>query len=190
MSCSFACHSLSNILIVGDSLSAAHGIELSEGWVSLLKEKLKNTYPDYNIINASTSGHTTTDGVERLPSLLEKYHPSIVIIGLGSNDGIRGIPTKVIEQNLDSMVKLSLAHKSKVLLLGFLIPINYGPVYRNRFEKVFKDVSIRYELVEVPFLLKDIALKAELMQTDGLHPKAIAQPIILETVWPYLEKIL
>jgi acyl-CoA thioesterase-1 len=190
MFCGFACHSLSNILVIGDSLSAAYSIELSEGWVNLLKDKLKVTHPNYEIINASTSGHTTTDGVERLPSLLEKYHPSIVIIGLGSNDGLRGIPTKVIEQNLDSMVKLSLANKSKVLLLGFLIPMNYGPIYRNRFEQVFKDVSMRYQLTEVPFLLKGIALKPELMQTDGLHPKAIAQPIILETVWPYLQKLL
>lgn len=175
---------------MGDSLSAAYGIDPDKGWVALLDTKLKAHHLPYSIINASISGYTTSEGLTALPQALADYHPKIVIIALGSNDGLRGLSTQVMQQNLKKMIKLSLAAKARVLLVGFLIPVNYGPVYRTEFEAVFKDLANNYGLLRVPFLLQSVALNPKLMQSDGLHPNVDAQPILAETVWPYLQQLL
>lgn len=178
------------ILVVGDSLSAAYGIPIEQGWVTLLEKRLKQAQLSYQIVNISMSGDTTSQGLAKLPSALNQYQPELVIIALGANDGLRGLPIYLIQENLNKMVLLSKQHHAKVLLIGLLLPLNYGPVYRDQFENVYKHVSNRFQLLQVPFLLKDIALNPDLMQADGLHPKAIAQPQILENVWPYLQKTL
>ncbi len=178
------------ILIIGDSLSAAHGINPELGWVSLLQDRLQSYRLDYKIINASISGNTTSNGLAALPSLLQAYHPEIIIIGLGSNDGLRGLNTQAMKKNLEAMISLSKKTHAKILLIGFLIPVNYGPVYRSRFEEVFKNLSKENDLPIVPFLLEKVALNPALMQSDGLHPTAEAQIIILDTLWPYLKPLL
>lgn len=177
------------ILVVGDSLSAAYGIDPNLGWVTLLQKKLKTDQYPYRVINISTSGDTTSNGIEKLPKALKEYRPAIVILGLGSNDGLRGLAIPALKQNLSTLITLSKNAKAKVLLLGFLIPPNYGPVYSNAFQQVFVEVANRYQLQRVPFLLQNIALNPDLMQDDGLHPNEAAQPIILDNVWPYLKKL-
>jgi acyl-CoA thioesterase-1 len=178
------------ILIMGDSLSAAHGINPNQGWVTLLQNRLQSYRLDYKIINASIGGNTTRNGLEALAALLKDYQPDIVIIGLGSNDGLRGLSTIAMKKNLKDMIQLSEQNHAKVLLIGFLIPLNYGPVYRTQFEQVFKTLSQEYHLPTVPFLLEKVVLNPTLMQSDGLHPNEEAQPIILDTLWPYLEPLL
>ncbi len=178
------------ILVVGDSLSAAYGIPIEQGWVALLEKRLQQEQLPYQVVNISMSGDTTSQGLAKLPSALNQYQPELVIIALGANDGLRGLPVSFIQKNLNKMVLLSKQHHAKVLLIGLLLPINYGPTYRNQFESVYKHVSNRYQLLQVPFLLKDIALNPDLMQADGLHPKAAAQPLILDNVWSYLKKTL
>lgn len=178
------------LLVLGDSLSSAHGIDPKKGWVSLLEARLEQEKLPYHVVNISTSGDTTRNGLEKLHNALKTYKPSIVILGLGSNDGLRGLSTEAMYQNLNKMIEESQKAHAKVLLLGLLIPMNYGPVYRTKFEQVFKDLTDKYQLVKVPFLLDEVALKPEFMQEDGLHPNEKAQPIILDTVWPYLRKML
>ncbi len=179
-----------NILVVGDSLSASYGIDPKLGWVTLLQQKLnKEQYP-YRVINLSTSGDTTSNGLEKLPDALKAYRPAVVILGLGSNDGLRGLAIPALKKNLSTMITLSKNANAKVLLIGFLIPPNYGPVYSEAFEQAFVDTAKKYQLQRVPFLLQNIALNPDLMQDDGLHPNEDAQPLILENVWPYLKKLL
>ncbi len=175
---------------MGDSLSNAHGIELNQGWVSLLKERLKQQHFPYEVVNISMSGDTTNNGIEKLPPALKQYQPAIVIIALGANDGLRGLPITLIHKNLQTLVTLSQKSRAKVLLVGLLLPLNYGPIYCKQFEETYQSISLQYHLIEVPFLLKDIALNPNLMQSDGLHPTANAQPSILENIWPYLKKML
>lgn len=176
--------------MVGDSLSSAHGIDPKKGWVSLLGERLEQEKLPYQIVNISTSGDTTRNGLEKLNNALKTYQPSIVILGLGSNDGLRGLSTVAMQNNLNKMIEESKKSHAKLLLLGFLIPVNYGPVYRAKFEQVFKDLANKHHLIKVPFLLDKVALNPEYMQEDGLHPNELAQPIILDTVWVYLKKLL
>lgn len=178
------------MLIVGDSLSSAYGIDPAVGWVTLLSKRLEEQHFHYAIINISMGGDTTSQGVEKLPAALKEYQPEIVIIALGANDGLRGLPASLIEKNLNTLITFSQTYHAKILLVGLLIPINYGPVYRSQFEQVYKTLTKKYHLIEVPFLLKDVALDPQLMQTDGLHPNTAGQPIILENLWPYLEKLL
>lgn len=176
-----------NLLVLGDSLSAAYGIQIQEGWVYQLSLKLKDSY---RVINASISGETTDGGLRSLPGLLEKYHPEIVIIELGANDGLRGFPIDVIEKNLRQLVTLSKAITDKVLLLGIHIPPNYGKAYTEAFHKLFEKIANEHSIARVPFFLDGVATDKSLMQDDGLHPNAKAQPIILDTVWPALEPLL
>lgn len=181
---------MSTILVMGDSLSAAHGISPQEGWVNLLRNRLKDQQLPYEVINLSTSGDTSSNGLSKLPAALQQYKPAIVIIALGSNDGLRGLSVVALENNLSRMIALSKYANAKVLLLGAMIPLNYGPVYREKFEKVFTELASTHHVPLLPFLLENVALKPELMQDDGFHPTAAAQPIILENVWPYLLKVL
>ena len=177
------------ILVLGDSLSAGYGVELKDGWVNLLRERL-NEQGEYTVVNASISGNTTSMGLARIPSLLKKYEPNIVIIELGGNDGLQGHPVKVLERNLSKMTELSKASGAKVLLVGIQIPPNYGARYTDEFFATFPKVAKEHSVPLVPFILDNVATNPELMQRDGVHPKAEAQPQILENIWPYFEQLI
>ena len=178
------------ILVLGDSVSAGYGLESQQSWVNLLQAKLRTQGYGYRVINASVSGETTTGGLARLPRALELHRPKIVIIELGGNDGLRGLPLASSRGNLQKMIGLSRAADAQVLLLGMKIPPNYGPRYAEGFEQVFRELATRYKLAFEPFFLEQIALEPGMMQDDGLHPTAKAQPIMLETVWPVLQPLL
>lgn len=178
------------LLVVGDSLSAAHNISADSGWAALLQSRLDQTGFGITVVNASISGETTAGGVTRLPDLLARHHPSVVILELGANDGLRGLPLRQMRENLDSMIASSREAGAKVLLLGIQIPSNYGPRYRDEFAKIYQDLSEKYKAGLVPFFLDGVALNPELMQSDGLHPTAAAQPMILENIWGGLQPLL
>jgi acyl-CoA thioesterase-1 len=178
------------LLVLGDSLSAAYGLPAEEGWVSLMEQELKQRQLADKVINASISGETSSGGLQRLPRLLADYRPDLVLLELGANDGLRGTPLQVMEQNLRRMVELSQAAGAEVILIGIRIPPNYGPQYTQRFYSIYPDLAQEYQLPLVPFLLEGVALKPQLMQSDGLHPTAAAQPILLQTVWPHLVPLL
>ena len=179
------------ILILGDSLSAGYGINVEDGWVSLLEKKLNNKAPNnYTIINASISGNTTSMGASRLPKLLKTHKPNIVIIALGGNDGLQGHPLKLMRTNLSNMIELSQAINANVLLAGIQIPPNYGKRYADEFFASYDLIAQKYKVALVPFMLDKIAIHSELMQPDGVHPKAEAQSQLLDNIWPHLEKLL
>jgi acyl-CoA thioesterase I len=178
------------ILVFGDSLSAAHGIRPEQGWVALLDARLKAQGYGYEVVNASVSGETSSGGGERLPRALKLHQPGIVILELGANDGLRGLPLAAARDNLAQMVGLAQASGARVLLVGIRLPPNYGSRYANDFARVFPDLANQYHLPLVPFLLAGVALDPELMQEDGLHPNARAQPQLLDNVWPYLKPLL
>lgn len=180
----------STILIVGDSLSAAYGIDTPQGWVALLQQRLVKDYPDYTIVNSSIDGNTTTEGLARLPELLKKHQPSIVLLELGSNDGLRGTPIKTIQTNIAQMIEQSQKHSSQVLLIGMRIPPNYGAKYTEQFAAIYPDLSKQYQISLVDFLLKDVGDQQTLKQNDMLHPTADAQPQILVNVWSAIEPLL
>ena len=175
------------LLVMGDSLSAAYGIEREEGWVNLLAERLEG---DARVINASISGETTSGGLQRFADIIRQRQPDIVLIELGGNDGLRGLSPNQMQANLASMIEQSQDAGAQVLLLGIDIPPNYGQAYRDAFTGVFYSLAEEYEISLVPFLLDNIALNDALMQSDGIHPTADAQPIILENVWPELEPLI
>ncbi|MBB3189599.1 GDSL-type esterase/lipase family protein [Halomonas cerina] len=175
------------LLVMGDSLSAGYGIEHEAGWVSLLSERLEGKA---QVVNASISGETSRGGAARLPDLLRQHAPDIVLIELGGNDGLRGLPPAQMRANLAGMIEASRAAGARVLLLGIDIPPNYGSAYREAFTGVFSGLAERFDVPLVPFLLDGVALDASLMQNDGLHPTAAAQPTILANVWPALAPLL
>ncbi|MDW0360214.1 arylesterase [Halomonas venusta] len=175
------------LLVMGDSLSAAYGIEQEMGWVTLLAERLED---EADVINASISGETTSGGAQRLASIIGQQQPDIVLLELGGNDGLRGLPPTQMRSNLASMIEQSQQAGADVLLLGIDIPPNYGQAYRDAFTGVFYSLADEYDVPLVPFLLEDVALNTELMQDDGIHPTAAAQPLILDNVWPALEPLL
>lgn len=177
-----------SILVIGDSISAGYGMAVEESWVSLLQERLDDQ--GYQVINASISGNTTTMGVGRTPTLLEKHKPDIVIIELGGNDGLQGHPLQVMEANLDKMVQLSTEAGAQVLLVGIQIPPNYGPRYTREFFAIFPKVAEAHGIPLVPFILEGVATVDGLMQRDGIHPNAEAQEILLDNIWPSLEPLL
>ena len=177
----------STILVLGDSISAAYGIQREQGWVSRLQARLAD---DWQVVNASISGETTGGGLARLPDALDTHNPAVVIIELGGNDGLRGYPIERIRDNLSRMVDLALGAGGRVLLVGMEIPPNYGPRYTRAFAGLFSEVAERHQVALVPFLLERVALLPELMQDDGIHPTAAAQDELLETVWPYLAPLL
>lgn len=178
------------ILVMGDSISAAYGIQREAGWVELLQSRLAKQVPQYQVVNASIAGETTSGGLSRLPKALELHAPEIVIIELGGNDALRGYPTERIQQNLQRMIELSRAVKARVLLVGMEIPPNYGPRYTQAFHAVFRDLADADSVRLVPFLLEGVALDAKLMQRDGIHPNAAAQAKLLDNVWPVLREML
>ncbi len=178
------------ILILGDSLSAGHGIDISQGWVNLLREKLKTEKYDYDVINASISGDTTSNGLARLPDALNQYKPQITLIELGGNDGLRGLQLSTIQDNLRRMIELVKAVHSQVILLGVRIPPNYGPVYTQKFQAIYSALSHQENIALVPLFLKGVDDEPALMQSDGIHPTADGQGIMLNNVWPELRQSL
>ena len=182
--------SKSVILFFGDSLSAAYGIPKQQGWVNLVAQRIKDSQLPYEVANASVSGETTAGGLNRLPAALQQFKPSIVVIELGANDGLRGLPLEAMQRNLEKMITACKQVNAQVVLLGMLIPPNYGPQYTNGFKQVYQDVSQAYKTPFVPFFLNGISGHSDLLIEDGLHPNVNAQPKILENVWPTLKPLL
>jgi acyl-CoA thioesterase-1 len=178
------------IVVLGDSLSAGYGIKIQESWVNLLAQRLASEGYGYRVVNASVSGETTQGGLARLPRALETHKPAIVIVELGGNDGLRGLPLNTSRDNLDRIISLARAAKARVLLVGMIIPPNYGPRYGQEFREMFTTLAAKYPVAFVPFLLDQVALDPELMQADGIHANARGQPRMLENVWPKLEPLL
>ena len=178
------------ILVMGDSLSAAYGLEVSQGWVALLQARLKAQGYDYTVVNGSVSGETTEGGLTRLPKELATSKPSIVILELGANDGLRGLPLNTVQDNLGRMITLSSKGGAKVLLLGIMLPPNYGPDYTRGFSRIYRSLAKHYQVPLLPFLLEGVAEHRELLQADGLHPIAAAEPKVLDNVWPTLLPLL
>lgn len=178
------------LLVYGDSLSAAYGIAEEDGWVNLLAQKLEQESFSFEVLNGSVSGETTVGGLARLPAMLNSFSPDLVILELGANDGLRGLPLTVIRENLLTMIDLIQQSGADVLLTGIQIPPNYGPRYTLPFFEQFIDIAKEKDLPLVPFLIDRIPQQPELMQNDGLHPIAEAQYMILENVWPVLQPML
>lgn len=177
------------ILIVGDSLSAGLGISLKQAWPSLLQERLKTKKIDYQVINDSISGDTTSNGLARFSASLKEYQPKITIIELGANDGLRGLNIDIIKSNLQAMIHQAKKADSKVLILGLRLPPNYGPVYTQAFQNMFLDLAKTNHVSVVANFLKNVDDNDKLIQPDRLHPTAEAQPVILDNVWPTLAKM-
>jgi acyl-CoA thioesterase-1 len=179
------------ILVFGDSLSAGYGLaHVEQGWVELLRTKLKDEGYGTPVVNASFSGDTTAGGLARLPRALALHHPSIVIIELGGNDGLRALPIDQMRANLAKMIELSKASGARVLLLGMRIPPNYGPEYTAQFQHVYLDLARTENTPLVPFFMNDIALSPNLMQADGIHPNELGQPKLLVNAWSELKPLL
>lgn len=178
------------ILILGDSLSAGYGIDSRDSWPALLQQRLAKNGHAYEVVNASVSGDTSRTGLSRLPDALAVHQPAIVVVELGANDGLRGIPFTEIESSLEKIVSLSQAAGARVLLTGIRLPTNYGPVYTQRFAQVFENVARKMRVPLVPQLLREVSDHRRLMQADGLHPIAAAQPRIVENLWPTLKTLL
>jgi len=178
------------ILILGDSLSAAHGISQKSAWPNLLQKRLIQERSPYKVINASISGETTSGGLSRTDHVLATHLPDVVILELGANDGLRGLPITQIKTNLSLIISKSKKIGAKVLLVGMQIPPNYGFDYTQSFRNSFTSLANEYELKLVPFLLENVSEHKMLMQDDGLHPRANAQPIILNNLWPYLKTLI
>jgi acyl-CoA thioesterase-1 len=177
------------VLILGDSLSAAHAIPVESGWVALLQQRLSQ-HGRARVVNASISGETTAGGLSRLPALLGEHAPDVVAIELGANDGLRGLPIAQIRDNLEQLVDIAQAASARVLLLGIELPVNFGPRYRDQLRAVYAELAQAKGTDLVPFLLDGVALEPELILDDGLHPNAAAQPRILDNVWPVLAPML
>ncbi|MDK1394776.1 arylesterase [Pseudomonas protegens] len=178
------------VLIVGDSISAAFGLDTRQGWVALLEKRLKDQGFTDRVVNASVSGDTSAGGQARLPALLAEHKPEVVILELGGNDGLRGQPPRQLQQNLASMIDSSQAQGAKVLLLGMQLPPNYGVRYTQAFSQVYSQLANEKKVALVPFFLDGVGGHPELMQADGLHPAAAAQGKLLENVWPTLKPLL
>jgi acyl-CoA thioesterase-1 len=178
------------VVVLGDSLSSGYGLGSAPSWVVLLEERLEREAYEYEVINASIAGDTSTGGLNRLPRLLERFMPSIVIIELGGNDGLRGQPVSLLHDNLARIIELVLASGAKPLLTGIQIPPNYGPTYTRRFAEVYAELAEQYHIAFVPFLMDGVALDPARMQADHVHPNAQGQPEMLENVWPVLVGLL
>ncbi len=178
------------LLVVGDSLSAAYGIDPNAGWVAQLEQRLRREGLDYTVINASISGDTTAGGRARLPRALAQHRPALVAIELGGNDGLRGLPLAQMKQNLGAMVRAAKASGARVVLIGIKLPPNYGVRYTRAFERVYRELAAEQRVKLVPYLLDGVAGVDGLMQDDGIHPTSAAQTRILDNVWPTLRPLL
>ncbi len=180
----------SSILVLGDSLSGAYGIDTDEGWVALLQQQLTDAGYDYRVINASVSGDTTRTGLSRIDSALQTHKPSIVIIALGGNDGLRGLAFSEIESSLARIIERCRQDNVQILLAGVRLPPNYGPVYNEQFAALYRRLSDKYQIPLVPRILDQVAENRDMLQEDGIHPKAEAQPQIMKNVWAGLKPLL
>ena len=178
------------ILVYGDSLSAAYGLAQDAGWPTLLQARLKQTGMDYTVANASISGETTSGGAARIAEALKAHQPKVIIVVLGANDGLRGLPLAQMSANLAKILRASQKARSRVLLVGMRLPLNYGASYTRQFEQVYADLAREYKTALVPFLLEGMAERRELFQPDNIHPTADAQPLLLENVWKALAPLL
>ena len=178
------------ILVVGDSLSAGYGLAPGQGWVSLLQQRLKKEGYGHRVVNASVTGETTDGGVQRLGRALATHKPAIVIIELGGNDGLRGLPVSRVRSNLELLITKSQAAGAQVLLLAIRVPTNYGPRYANSFQQIYADLARRYRIGSAALLDDGIALDLAYFQADGIHPNAKAQPILMNNVWGQLSPLL
>ncbi|MDO8705988.1 MAG: arylesterase [Sulfuricaulis sp.] len=178
------------LLVVGDSLSAAHGMDVGSGWVALLGKRLERQKYDYHVVNASIGGDTTANGLARLPRLLAAHQPAIVIIELGGNDGLRGLALEQMKHNITAMVTKAKARNARVLLVGMQLPPNYGNHYMEGFRRIYREIAAEQQVGLAPFLLDGIATNRALMQPDGIHANAKAQQKMLENVWPHLRPLL
>jgi len=178
------------VLVLGDSLSAAHNIPVEAGWVRLLDARTSKMATPWTMVNASISGETSLSGKNRLPALLAKQRPGVVVLELGANDGLQGLPLTQLAANLDAMIEAAKNAGAKVLLLGIELPVNYGPQYRDGLRKIYADAAKKHGVPLVPFLLDGVALDPSLMQDDGLHPTAAGEPRVAENVWKALSPML
>lgn len=178
------------ILVFGDSISAAYGMPKEQGWVSLLATRLTQLKKNFSVVNASISGETTGGGIVRLPKTLNVHQPDIVILELGGNDGLRGYPISRIRDNLQQMTRLISDSGARVLVIGMVLPPNYGKRYTTSFTALFQAVAKEYNHPYLPFLLEGAATSQALIQRDGIHPKPEAQPLLLDNIWPLLEPLL
>jgi len=188
--CVPAAAAVRTVLVFGDSLSAAYGLASDQGWVHLLGKRAGRAGLGWRIVNASVSGETTAGGLRRLPEDLKRHQPALVVIALGANDALRGQPIAGIRDNLEKMVRLARNARAEPVLVGLMIPPNYGIDYAAQFQALYPALAAKQRLALVPFLLEGIADRPELFQADQLHPSAAAQPIILDTVWKTLEPLL
>lgn len=178
------------VMVFGDSLSAAYGIGVSEGWVSLLSDRIRRNQLPWKVVNASVSGETTAGGLRRLPEDLKRHSPALVVIALGANDGLRGQPLATTRSNLESMIRLARAAKAEPVLIGMMLPPNYGIEYAREFRELYPGIAKSARVALAPFLLDGVAERREWFLPDQLHPAAVAQPRILDNVWPTLEPLL
>ncbi len=178
------------VLVFGDSLSAGFGIDVDQSWTSLLQSRLQEQGYEHRVVNASISGETTQGGATRIGGAIETFSPALVILALGGNDGLRGFPPSRTKENLETIVNTSTASGAAVVLLGITIPRNYGQRYIEQFEAAFRDVATRYDIRWIEFFLEGVALNEELMQSDGIHPNAAAQPVLLDNAWPVIVEAL
>lgn len=179
-----------SIVVLGDSISAGYGIDVSEGWVNLLQQKFKQAPSDYVIHNESISGDTSAGGLARIDSILSRHQPMMVLIELGANDGLRGLSPQEMKRNLSDIIRRAENAGAKTMLLGMKIPPNYGKRYIEMFYAIYPQVAAELSVPLVPFILEDVALHPEMMQADGLHPNALGQPLIAEKVWEALWPML
>lgn len=178
------------VLIFGDSLSAGYGIDVDQSWATLLQTKLKEQGYEHRVVNASISGDTTESGAARIAQAIESFAPALIILELGGNDGLRGIPTDRMRENLQTIIKTSTDSGAAVVLLGIRIPPNYGQRYIDEFDAVFRQLAAELEVPWIEFFMDGIALNDDLMQADGIHPNAVAQPLLLENAWPMIHSAL
>jgi len=178
------------ILVVGDSLSAGYGVAVNATWVALLERRLTNQGYGYRVVNASISGDTTGGALNRLPRALELHRPAVVILELGGNDGLRGLPLKQVRANFEAMLTQIKANGAKPVLIGMRMPTNYGPAYADGFHALYGQLAKKYDVPHLDFFLDKVALDPELMQADGIHPTTKAQPILLDNIWPVLKPLL
>lgn len=187
---SFAAQAAGTILVVGDSLSAGYGLGANQSWPSLLERRLREQRLDYSVVNASISGDTTAGGRSRIGAALDQARPAVVIIALGGNDGLRGLPVAALRDNLHAMIEAARARKARVVLAGMKLPPNYGPDYTRAFEQSYAELARRHKAALVPFLLDGVAERRDYFLPDNIHPVAEAQPIILDNVWKVLKPLL
>ncbi len=177
-------------MVFGDSLSAGYGIEVDQSWTALLQSRLESQGYEHRVVNASISGETTEGGVTRIATALENFDPALIILALGGNDGLRGFPPERLRANLSQIISTARKSGSAVVLLGIRIPLNYGPRYSAAFEDAFRQVAEAEQVPWIEFFMEGVALNEDLMQADGIHPNADAQPILLDNAWPVIVEAL